>query len=157
MADLVADAYLAIRLGEMQFRSPDICALAIALTAAMLSALNLGRIAQSEGRQRRLLEALRRGPYHFTEPSQPPRLPWYQWLGATVVATRVIGTAAQERLLAALVAAGIKGHGHLAALLTAKLFGAMIVCPTLLAGAPMARFFRRSCPVRFVFLVAPQF
>jgi hypothetical protein len=46
----VADTYLAIRLGEMQFRSPDTCALAISLLAAVLSALNLGRIAQSEGR-----------------------------------------------------------------------------------------------------------
>ena len=113
----------------MQFRSPDTCVLAIALTAAVLSALNLGRIAQSEGRQSRLLEALGRGPYHFAEPSRVPRLPWYQWLGATVAATRVIGTAAQERLLAALVAAGIKGHGHLAALLTAKLCSAIAFFP----------------------------
>jgi len=52
----VADTYLAIRLGEMQFRSPDTCALAIALTAAVLSVLNLGRIAQSEGRLSRLLD-----------------------------------------------------------------------------------------------------
>jgi len=43
----VADAHLAIRIGEMQFGSPDTCVLAIALTAAVLSALNLGRIAQS--------------------------------------------------------------------------------------------------------------
>src|SRR5438270_697817 len=103
----VADAYLAIRLGEMQFRSPGTCALAIALTGAVLSALNLGRIARSEGRQSRLLEALGRGPDHFAEPSHAPRLPWYQWLGATVATTQLIGTAAQQRLLAALVAAGI--------------------------------------------------
>jgi hypothetical protein len=99
----VAHTYLAIRIGEMQFAALDTCVLAIALTAAVLSALNLRRIAQSEDRQRRLLEALRRGPLHFAEPSRVPRLPWYQWLGATVAATRVIGTAAQERLLAALV------------------------------------------------------
>src|SRR5205823_4063583 len=111
--------------GEMGFRPADTCVLAIALTAAALSALNLGRIAQSESRQTRLLETLRRGPYHFDEPSLEPRQPWYQWLGTTVAASRVIGTAAQERLLAALVAAGIKGHGHLAAMLTAKLFSAI--------------------------------
>jgi tight adherence protein C len=125
----IAHSHVAIRIGEMQFRSPDTCILAIALAAAVLSALNLGRIARSEDRQRRLLEALRRGPDHFGKPSRGPRLPWYQWLGATVAATRVVGTAAQERLLAALVAAGIKGHGHLAALLTAKLFTAITFVP----------------------------
>ena len=58
-----------------------------------------------------------------------PRLPWYQWLGAAMAATRVIGTAEQERLLAALVAAGVKGHGHLAALLSAKLCSAIAFVP----------------------------
>jgi tight adherence protein C len=149
----VADTYLAIRLGEMQFRSPDTCALAIALTAAVLSVLNLGRIAQSEGRLSRLLEALGRRPYHFAELSDAPRLPWYQWLGATVAATRVIGTAAQERLLAALVAAGIKGHGHLAALLTAKLCSAMVFFPTCWLVLEWCHFFVGSTPTRLALLV----
>jgi hypothetical protein len=61
----VADTYLAVGIGEMQFKSTDIFILAVALTAAALSALNLGRIAQSESRQRRLLEALGRGPELF--------------------------------------------------------------------------------------------
>src|SRR5438128_7765609 len=125
----IADTYLAVGIGEMQFRPPDTCILAIAVSAALLSALNLGWIAQSEGRQRRLLDALGRTPYQFAEPSRVPRLPWYQWLGATVATTRIIGTAAQERLLAALAAAGVKGHGHLAALLTAKLCSAIAFPP----------------------------
>ncbi len=149
----VADTYLAIRLGEMQFRSPDTCALAIALTAAVLSALNLGRIAQSEGRLSRLLEALGRRRYHFAEPPLAPRLPWYQWLGATVAATRVIGTAAQERLLAALVAAGIKGHGHLAALLTAKLCSAMVFSPLCWLVLEWRHFFVGATPIRLALLV----
>ena len=150
----VADTYLAIRLGEMQFGSPETCALVIALTAAALSVLNLGRIAQSEDRQRRLLEALRRGPYHFAEPSRGPRLPWYQWLGATVAATRVIGTAAQERLLAALVAAGIKGHGHLAALLTAKLCSAIVLFPLCCwLVLEWCHFFVGATPTRLALLV----
>jgi tight adherence protein C len=144
---------LAIRIGEMQFRAADTCVLAIALTAAVLSALNLGRIAQSEDRQRRLFEALRRGPYHFAELSRAPRQPWYQWLGATVAATRVIGTAAQERLLAALVAAGIKGHGHLAALLTAKLFSAIMFCPLCWLVLEWRHFFVGATPVRLALLV----
>jgi tight adherence protein C len=137
----------------MQFGSPETCALVIALTAAALSVLNLGRIAQSEDRQRRLLEALRRGPFHFAEPSRETRLPWYQWLGAAVAATRVIGTAAQERLLAALVAAGIKGHGHLAALLTAKLFSAVLFSPVCWLVLEWCHFFVGAAPIRLALLV----
>jgi tight adherence protein C len=150
----VANIYFAIRIGEMQFRSPDICVLVIALTAAVVSALNLRGIAQSEDRQRRLLEALRRGPYHFAEPSRGPRLPWYQWLGATVAATRVIGTAAQERLLAALVAAGIKGHGHLAALLSAKLFTAILFVPLCWLVLEWRHFFVGATPIRLALLAS---
>ena len=149
----VADTYLAIRLGEMQFRSPDTCALAIALTAAVLSVLNLKRIAQSEGRLSRLLEALGRRPYHFVDPSRAPRLPWYQWLGATVAATWVIGTAAQERLLAALVGAGIKGHGHLAALLTAKLCSAIMFPPLCWLVLEWRHFFVGATSIRLALLV----
>ncbi len=148
-----ADTYLTIRIGEMQFRSSDICVLAIALTAAVLSARNLGRIAQSEGRVSRLLEALGRRPYHFADPSRVPRLPWYQWLGARVAATRVIGTAAQERLLAALVAAGIKGHGHLAALLTAKLCSAIVFFPLCWLVLEWRHFFVGATPIRLALLV----
>ena len=149
----VAHTDLAIRVGEMQFRSFDTYVLAIALTSAVLSALNLGRIAQSEARQGRLLEALRRGPYHFAEPSPEPRQPWYQWPGATVAASRVIGTAAQEGLLAALGAAGIKGHGHLAALLTAKLFSAMTFFPLCWLVLEWCHFFVGATSVRLAMLV----
>jgi tight adherence protein C len=145
--------HLAIRIGEMQFRYPYTCYLAIALTAAVLSALKLGRIAQSEGRQKRLFEALRRGPHHFAKLSQAPRLPWYQWLGATVAANRVIGTAAQERLLAALVAAGIKGHGHLAAVLTAKLCSGIVFCPLCWLVLEWCHFFVGATPVRLALLL----
>jgi tight adherence protein C len=149
----VGHTYLAIRIGEMRFSSSDTCVLAIALTMAVLSALNLGRIARSEGRQRRLFDALRSGPYHFAEPSPEPRQPWYQWLGATVAASRVIGTAAQERLLAALVAAGIKGHGHLAALLTAKLFSAIAFFPLCWLVLERCHFFVGATPVRLALLL----
>ncbi len=149
----VAQGYLAFGVGEMRFSPADSCVLTIALSAAVLSALNLGRIAQSEGRQRRLLEALRRGPYHFAEPQGEPRQPWYQWLGTTVAASRVIGTAAQERLLAALGAAGIKGHGHLAALLTAKLFSAITFFPLCWLVLEWCRLFHGATPIRLGILV----
>ena len=150
----VAHTYLAIRIGEMQFRSPDTCVLAIALTAAVLSALNLRRIAQSEYRQRCLLDALRRGPYPFAEPSRVPRLPWYQWLGAAVATTRVIGTAAQERLLGALIAAGVNGHGRLAALLTAKLCSAILALPLCWLLLEWRHFFVGATPMRLALLVS---
>jgi tight adherence protein C len=149
----VADTNFAIRIGEMHFMPPDTCVLAIAMTAAVLSALNLGRIAKSEGRQRRLFEALRRGPYYFAEPSGALRPPWYQWLGAAVASSRVVSTAAQERLLAALVTAGIKGHGHLAALLTAKLFSAVLFSPLCWLVLEWRHFFVGAAPIRLALLV----
>ncbi len=146
--------FLAIRIGEMQFRYPDTCLLALALAAAVVSAFKLGRIAQSEGRQRRLFEVLRRAPHDFATPSLASRLPWYQWLGATVAANRVIGRAAQERLLAALVGAGIKGHGHLAALLTAKMCSAIMFSPLCWVVLEWRHFFVGATPIRLALLVA---
>lgn len=148
-----ADVLFAIRIGEMQFTSSDIFILAIALMAAALSAINLGRVAQSEGRQKRLLEVLRGGSDFFAQ-SPSTRMPWYQWLGATVAATRVIGTAAQEKLLEALVAAGVKGHGHLAALLTAKLFGAILSLPLCWLVLEWRHFFVGATLIRVTVLVS---
>jgi tight adherence protein C len=46
-----------------------------------------------------------------------------------VAATRIIGKAEQEKLLAALLAAGVKGHGHLATLVAAKMCSATAFVP----------------------------
>jgi tight adherence protein C len=70
-----------------------------------------------------------------------------------VATTRVIGTAAQERLLAALVAAGIKGHGHLAALLTAKLCSAIAFVPLCWLALERCHLFLGATPVRLALLV----
>ena len=147
------DALLTVSIGEMRFTSGDIFILAIALIATALSALNLGRIAQSEGRQKRLLEVLRRDPGFCSKPLLTPQMPWYQWLGATVAATRVIGTAAQEKLLEALLAAGIKGHGHLAALLTAKLFSAILSVPLCWLVLEWRHFFVGATLIRLAMLL----
>jgi tight adherence protein C len=82
-----------------------------------------------------------------------PRLPWYQWLGTTVATTRFIGTAAQKRLLAALVAAGVKGHGHLAALLTAKLCSAVAFLPLCWLVLEWRHFFVGATSIRLTLLV----
>jgi len=111
----ILQTYLAIRIGEMQFGPLDTCVFTLALGAALLSVLNLWRIAQHEDRQQQRIDALRRAPLQSAEPAHAPRLPWCQRLGTMVAATQIIGTAEQEKLLAALVAAGVKGHGHLSA------------------------------------------
>jgi tight adherence protein C len=125
----IAQNDLAIRIGEMEFGARDVCILVLAIAAASVSGLSLWRISQSEDRQKRLLDALRRAPYQSPEATRPPRLPWYQRFGILVAATKIISKAEQERLLAALVAAGIKGHGHLAALVAAKLVSSAAFVP----------------------------
>jgi tight adherence protein C len=139
------DTDLALHLGEIQFGPLETIIVVLALAAALVSALGLRRIGKREDREKHLLVALSRNPNHGRQATRIPRTPWYQRLGAKIAVTKIIGTAEQESLLSALVAAGIKGHGHLAALITAKFcFGSALVplCWTLLewrqsfAGAP---------------------
>jgi tight adherence protein C len=145
-------AWLISSAAAPQFRSQEVCTLAIALAAAALSALNLGRIAKSESRQKYLFEALGRSQYHFDRRALEPRIPWYQWFGAAIAASRLIGTAAQQKLLAALLAAGVKGHGHLAALVTAKLFAALTFVPLCWLVFEWRHFFVGAIPVRMALL-----
>jgi tight adherence protein C len=129
------ETYLTWRLGEIHFAPLDTSIVVLSLAAALVSAFNLWRIGTREDREKRLLGAVRRNPHHRKEAAQIPRPPWCQRLGAKIAVTKIIGTAKQESLLSALRAAGIKGHGHLAALITAKFcFGAALVplCWTLL-------------------------
>ena len=59
---------VAISIGEIQLGFLDSGILLIAMAAALLSALSLWRIGQSEDRQNRLLSALRRTPHTVEEP-----------------------------------------------------------------------------------------
>jgi tight adherence protein C len=137
----------------MQFDPGGSCILVLALGSALLSAINLWRIGQSEDRQKRLLDALRRAQRHLPEPSRAPHLPWYQRLGTLVAATRIIGPAEQKRLLAALVAAGVKGHGHLAALVAAKVCSAAAFVPLCWLLLEWRQFLVGATTIRLVFLV----
>jgi tight adherence protein C len=119
--------HLATRIGSLYFGALDACILFLALAAAALSALSLWRIGECEDREKRLVQALHGDPLHRAEETSRP--PWYQRFGARIAATRIIGTAKQESLLAALVAAGVKGHGHLAALIAAKVCGGAVFVP----------------------------
>lgn len=147
-----ARTYIAFRIAEMQFSTHDASVLVLALAAALLSALNLWRVGQSEDRQKRLFEALRRTSRHRPDQSLPPRTPWYQQFGTLVAATRLIGETEQKRLLAGLVAAGIKGHGHLAALVTAKVWSAAAFVPICWMVLEWRQFFDGAPGVRSVFL-----
>jgi len=148
LVDLV-QAHLAILVGKMYFGPLDSCILILALAAALLSALNLWRIGNREDREKRLFHALRRVPLRRADPLRMQRLPWYQRLGTKIASTKIIGTAEQKSLLAALVAAGIKGHGHLAALIAGKFCGGATLVPLCwlvlewrqwFVGAPTLRF-----------------
>ena len=115
--------YLAIRIGEVGFGPIDTCILILALATALLSAFKLWRIGHREEREKRLYDALRGILVHRAERARTRRQPWYRRLGTTVAAAKIIGTAKQESLLAALGAAGIKGHDRLAGLIAGKVCG----------------------------------
>jgi tight adherence protein C len=145
--------FLAVRIGEMQFSPRDTCILVLALGAALLSAVNLWRIGQSEDRQKRLLDVLRRAPRCNPEPPRAPRLPWHQRLGTLVAATQIINSAQQGRLLAALGAAGVKGHGRLATLVAAKVCSGAAFVPLCWLFLEWRQFFAGATSIRLAMLV----
>lgn len=148
----VAQAHLAIHIGDMHFSPLATCILVLSLAVASLSALNLWRIGKCEDRRKRLFDTVHRVPFHPAEPAQASRPPWYQRLGAVVAATKIIGTAEQKRLLIALAAAGIKGHGHLATFLAAKVCGGALFMPLGWVLLEWRQFFVGGSITRFAFL-----
>ena len=120
-----AQTYLAFHAGEARLGALDTCILILALSGALVSALNLWRIGRREDFQDRL-HALSGTPLANVEPARPQRPPWYHRLGTAIATTPIIGTTEQRALLSALAAAGIRGHGRLASLLTAKACTAVV-------------------------------
>jgi tight adherence protein C len=118
----LAQTYLSFHLGEVRFGPIDTCILVLALSVALVSAVNLWRIGTREDRQQRL-DALIGAPLRRTDTTATPAQSWYHRLGTGIGATPIVGTAEQHTLLAALAAAGIKGHGNLAALIAGKVCG----------------------------------
>ena len=146
----IGQTYLAIRIGEMRFGPLDTCILVLALSAALLTAFNLWRIAQCEDRQKRLLDSLHRTPLPGTESTRTTRAPWHQRLGTTVAATRIIGAAGQKKLLASLLAAGVKGDGHLATLIAGKACSGAAFVPLCWLLLEWRQFFLRAPSLRLV-------
>src|SRR5271156_3583722 len=154
----LGQTYLAIRIGEMRFGPLDTCILVLALSAALLAAFNLWRVAQCEDRQRRLLDSLHRAPLPGTESTRTPsRPPWYQRLGTAVAATRIIGAAGQKRLLASLLAAGVKGDGHLATLIAGKACSGAAFVPLCWLLLQWRQFFLDAPSLRLVLLAGAFF
>jgi tight adherence protein C len=151
LIDLV-QAHFAIRVGKMYLGPLDCCILVLALAAALLSALKLWRIGNGEDRETRLFHVLRRIPLRPAYPQRIQRLPWYQRLGDKIASTKIIGTAKQKSLLAALVAAGIKGHGHLAALIATKFFGCATFVPLCWLVLEWRQWFIRAPTLRLAIL-----
>jgi len=115
----LAQTYLALRIGEIRLGALDTCILVLALSGALVSALNLWRIARREDFQDRLY-AVGGTTLAPAEPARPQHPPWYQRFGTAIAATPIIRTTEQRALLSALAAAGIRGHGRLASVLAAK-------------------------------------
>jgi tight adherence protein C len=115
--------YLAIGIGGVRFGPINTCILILALATALLSAFKLWRIGHREERDKRLYDALGDTLLHRAQPTRTRRQPWYQRLGTTVATAKIIGTAKQASLLAALGAAGIKGQDRLAGLIAGKVCG----------------------------------
>jgi tight adherence protein C len=149
----IGENYLAIRIGEMHFAPIQTCILVLALAAASVSALNLWRVGRDEDREKRLFDALRRFPFHFAKLTRTRGPPWHHRLGTMVGATRIIGTAEQQQLLADLAAAGVKGHGHLAAVIAAKLCSAAAFVPLCWLLLEWRQFFIGTTTVRLLLLV----
>ena len=147
----------AVQIGEMRFTAAETGVLILALTAASLAGLNLWWIGQSEDRQKCLAAVLGRADSRRPQLESASRVPWYQRLGALVAATRIIGKAEQERLLAALVAAGINGHGQLTTLLAAKLCSAAAFAPLCWLVFEWRQFFAGSTTLRLAFLIGAVF
>jgi tight adherence protein C len=127
--DLVG-LFPALRIGRLVFAPFDACVVIVALTVALSSAYALWRIGEGEDRRKRLFWALRSNSNRLRpDPMSTGRPPWHQWLGTKIASTKIIGTAEQQSLLASLVAAGFKGHGHLPALIAGKFCSAAVFLP----------------------------
>jgi len=120
-----AGTYLTLRLGEVSLGPVETSVFVLALAAALLSGFNLWRISRSENRQDRLFMLRTRSAHDTGERERPRRPRWYTRLGGQIAASPIIGIAEQQRLLGALAAAGIKGHGDLGTFFASKLCGAV--------------------------------
>jgi tight adherence protein C len=124
MFETLLQTGLNIRIGQSSLGPLDTLIFLLALAAALLSALSLWRIGRSETRQDHLSTRLDSviGDTPRVKPEGPR---WYDWIGRVVAASPAVGTTEQEKMLASLAAAGIKGHRDLATFILSKVCSAI--------------------------------
>ena len=120
-----ARTYLTVQVGGITFAPLETSIFVVALAAALLSGFNLLRISRHEDRSGRLV-MLRDTSLDTAEGGRARGPRWYDRLGSLVAASPIVGIAEQQRLLGALAAAGIKGHGNLATFIASKVCGAAV-------------------------------
>jgi tight adherence protein C len=113
---------LTVRVGPVELQPFETLIIALAFAVALTSAFRLWRIAQREHLQPRL-EALRGSGTAVAVTARPLHRLLYDWLGAAVAASPVVGRKEQQRLLEVLAKAGIRRHGGLATLVASKVCG----------------------------------
>jgi tight adherence protein C len=114
--------WLTVRLGALELQPLETLMIALALAAALASAFRLWRIAQRERLHPRLA-AFRGSSAAAITGARPLHRQWYDWLGAAVAASPIVGRKEQQRLLEVLAKAGIRRHGGLATLVASKVCG----------------------------------
>lgn len=107
----------------------ETCLLVVALATALLSVFNLWRIAREEDRLARL-EVFRAANPERPRITRVRRPRGFERLGSIVAASRLVGRAEQQRLLAILNAVGVRAHGDLARFVASKVYCAMTVAAT---------------------------
>jgi tight adherence protein C len=110
--------------GGISFTPLETCILVVAVATALLSAFNLWRISREEDRLGRL-EPLRGTTPREGQTARRRRPRGFERLGSIVAASRLVGRAEQQRLLAILNAVGIREHGDLARFVSSKVYCAI--------------------------------
>jgi tight adherence protein C len=122
---LIAGNCLTIRIGRALFGPIKTSILILALTTALISALNLWRIGQREDRGRRLA-LLPHGSLFQNVREQARDRAWYTSIVELIATTPIIGVKKQRQLLRTLFSAGIRQHGGLNALIASKVWCGVI-------------------------------
>jgi tight adherence protein C len=128
-----AGSHFSLHIGAVALGPVDMSLLALALGVLLWSAIALWRIGITEERRMRIASlrgvALRRD--HMIEgralPTVKPRRSLYDWLGALVAASPIVGTNEAKKLADKLAAAGIRGHSRVATFVGIKACSAVAV------------------------------
>ena len=136
----------------ISFSPLETCLLVVALATALLSALNLWRIAREEDRLTRL-EAFRAANPERPQTTRVRRPRGFERLGSVVAASRLVGRAEQQRLLAILNAVGVREHGDLARFVASKVYSAMTVAATAWFFLEWSHSFAGSITIRIALLL----